>query len=301
MAKFTRAAFKQAFHSTMHSVVRAASTAAFRAKVLGRTLKEIRGIPLHQLTDQPMRRELVRQNAFAVEIYGRHLTTQQRQGLLQRINTKTLVVRSIRSNNAIRWGIPIATIGALSLYAAGGEPTTLLGVLGNSAIGTAIIRFIRDKRATADYGRVSGKSRIPQSGYATGIGAHEATHAMQWSKVVGMPKRAIATRHLQEVMAEATARLYYGARQYAPTELPSASEWSMERDPYRKGMILGVAIGNIPPGGTYRPWAILHAMSRGRITPEQAYEIAKRRAQHEFRKYNREEWAAQFKAQGSGI
>ncbi|MFH1247481.1 MAG: hypothetical protein V1644_03815 [Candidatus Micrarchaeota archaeon] len=272
------------FTRALHGAVRAASTAAFRIKVFGRTLREINGIPLNKLTDQQLRLNAIRQNAFAVNVFGRHLPARKRQELLREINRKTLVVGSYRQH----------ALGKAAIHFAGAVATFSLPPISGFFTTMGIGQVFHAFNTRATYNQDTNRIILEKKCIGLSSVVHEAAHFMQHDKVVNMPKTRVKSRAQKEEMASAaqavqlnTQIMYYNSPDYSKKHallgvfpVNSVSDWKSIKDPYERGWSLGLALAHLhvlPGGSKQRSWSMLHAISRGRITPEQAYEIAHRR------------------------
>ncbi|MFH0713841.1 MAG: hypothetical protein V1722_04370 [Candidatus Micrarchaeota archaeon] len=264
---------KFVFHKVVNAGVRAASAAAFRAKLWGKTLREINGIPLHQLTNEPLRREIHRQNAFAVAVYGRHLPVEQRRKLLEQIDRRTKITSNMEKHLVLKAGKFLAA-GALAFYIGrhtNNEFVHWLSVVssgGLPVLGVKQLLMARKGEAIAYHNTITNRNTIsPDTGSFASI--HEAAHSM-------LPRRKAYRKNEQEIKANTVLGLYTRLRSRTDEDVHSPETWPELKDPYLKGEALGKALGNlIARQETRKPaWTLLHLMSSGKITPQEAYERA---------------------------
>ncbi len=268
MARFSKIKVRNAIHQSANAVIRMASTAAFRAKVLWKRVEEVRAVPLHKLIDQPLRREVIRQNAFLTHVFALHLPPKKRQEMLRRLNKSTLVTSSLQGHNF--------QIGAISL--AGALP--LLGAAihyENAPLSTSSIflsGYAFSRLLAARTGVMPAGKFIVEKGEVKTLGTlrtRAVRHIIDKSTKVKTKDRALLANAIVNVYK------FHNSRTIQKTMLPE--NWQAEPNPSLKGMVLGRTLANLqylPGGGRLRAWTMLNAIQRGRITPEQAYEISHR-------------------------
>ncbi|MFH0713996.1 MAG: hypothetical protein V1722_05390 [Candidatus Micrarchaeota archaeon] len=266
MARFSKARAREAFQWATHGIVRLASAAAFRAKMWKARLQDFEATPLHELTDAPVQEELVMQNELVANVLGRHLSEKKRTELLDKFNRSTRVTSSRRAFHFMRGSLYLTA--AVPLIAAGaytGHP--LLLITGSVLSSMALVQGIIARHSA----KMFDPSLIEKSEVDD-----KSTMAL---RVKGQRWRANGAKlRLRDeyILSNAIAALHSAGPNI---KIMPGEKWQSLDAPTR-GAVLGISLSHLHQVSNVserHAWSILNLVHRGKLTPDQAYEMTCRR------------------------